>query len=172
MKWKDKLIKKLIDQLNGDSIQSDATKYLKDIPSIGVHLAVFNEPYLALIYKGEKVVESRFSVNKVSPYNKIAKNDVVILKSSGGPVSGFFIAGDVCFYSNLDDKKLKEIRKKYGKGICSDYDPDFWTSRSSRNYATLIEVKEVIPLNPFKIEKRDRSAWAVLQENKQRLISI
>lgn len=172
MKWKDKLIKKLIDELNGESVKSDTLNHLMNNSKIGVHLAVFNEPFLALLYKGEKEIESRFSINKVSPFNKVSKNDVVILKSSGGPVSGFFIAGDVQFYSNLNNKKLNEIKRKFGKKICADYDPNFWTSRDGTNYATLIEVKNVTPLNPFKIEKKDRSAWSVLQESRQNLLQL
>lgn len=170
MKWKDKLIKKLIIELNGDTSHLDSLNQLNSNFSIGVHLAVFNEPFLALLYKGEKKIESRFSINKVSPYNKVAKDDVVILKSSGGPVSGFFIAGNVQFFSHLDDKKLNEIKRKFGKKICAEYDPDFWTSRSQTNYATLIEVKNVTPLNPFRIEKKDRSAWSVLQERSNKFL--
>lgn len=169
MKWKDKLINKLIAELNKSGNHSKETKTLMN-KSVGVHLAVFNEPFLALLFKGEKKIESRFSINNVSPYNKISKNDIVILKSSGGPVSGFFIAGDVLYYSNLNNTKLKEIEKKYGKQICADYDPSFWENREATNYATLIEIKGVTPLSPFRIEKKDRSAWAVLQESKQSLL--
>jgi hypothetical protein len=169
MKWKDKLIDKLIKELKEES--NSVTKTLEK-SSVGVHLAIFNEPFLALLYKGEKKMESRFSINKISPYNRIAKNDIVIMKSSGGPVTGFFVAGDVLFFSNLTDSKRNEIKKKYSKEICSDYDPDFWVNRKETNYATLIEVKEVTPLNPFRIEKRDRSAWSILQANPESHLNL
>jgi hypothetical protein len=162
MKWKSKLIRKIISELKANADHS--INILKNKSSVGIHLAVFNEPFLALIFKGEKKIESRFSINKVRPYDKIEKNDIVILKSSGGPVTGFFIAGNVSFFSNLNDIKLDEIRRKYGKQICADYDPNFWDNRSSTNYATLIEVKNVTPLLPFRIEKKDRTAWTIVQE--------
>jgi hypothetical protein len=163
MKWKGKLIDKIIKELQDDPIWSSTIERILTDVSIGIHLAVFNEPFLALIYKGEKTIESRFSINLISPYMKISKGDIVILKASGGPVTGVFLAGEILFFSALNKSKLKEMESLYANQICSKYDPDFWINRQNTNYATLIYIKNLRALDPFRIEKKDRTAWSVLR---------
>jgi len=53
-----------------------------------IHLAIFIEPYLDLIFKGKKTIESRFSINKILPYHKIQIGDVILLKKSSGKIEG------------------------------------------------------------------------------------
>lgn len=170
MKWKGKLIDHIFEEIKKDPEWQKTSERILVDPDIGVHLAIFNEPFLALVYKGEKKIESRFSINQVAPFKRIQKGDIVILKSSGGPVSGLFIAGEINFYSNLSKSKLKEIEKDFGKKICAHYDANFWVSRSDTRYVTLIEVGKIKALTPFKIDKKDRTAWAILRENQRNLL--
>ncbi len=162
MKWKSKLVEQLINELKFDKYWSDIVVNIEKNKRIGVHLAIFNEPFLSLIYKGEKKIESRFSVNRIAPYNKIYDGDIVILKESGGPVSGIFLAGEVKYYSNLDKRTLKGIEKQYSSLICTQYSENFWQTKEKSNYATLIGIKKIKKINPFKIEKNDRSGWSVI----------
>jgi len=164
MKWKGKLINSIVKQLKEDSKWSKTIeKFLID-PTVGFHLAVCNEPFMSLILNCEKKFESRFSINKISPYLKVAKGDIVILKISGGLVTGAFVAGEVKFF-HIDNKDtLHEIETLYGQLICSSYDALFWDKRQKSKYATLIEVKKVIKLQPFKTHKKDRTAWTILRE--------
>ncbi|RZJ51494.1 MAG: hypothetical protein EOO44_14540 [Flavobacterium sp.] len=164
MRWKGTLINYLIEQLRDDKIWGKTIEKILIDSKIGIHLAIFNEPYLALIYKGDKKIESRFSINKVSPFRKIKKGDIVILKASGGMVTGAFIAGDIKFFERPDTTCYNEIRENYSKLICSHYDEEFWDVRKKCNYITLIEVTKVVGLDPFRTEKRDRSAWSVLRQ--------
>ncbi|HMG15486.1 MAG TPA: hypothetical protein VK590_08575, partial [Saprospiraceae bacterium] len=115
-------------------------------------------------YKKEKKIESRFSINKISPFEKVRKGDVVLLKESGSFVTGVFVAGEVKFYHNVNVKILSEIENKYGTDICSHYDSHFWENRAKANYISLIEVKKVKRLVPFKSEKSDRTGWSILRE--------
>lgn len=170
MKWKGKLIDYIFEEIKKDPEWQKTSERILIDPTIGVHLAIFNEPFLALIYKGEKKIESRFSINQVGPFMKIAKGDIVILKSSGGPVTGLFLAGDVNFFSNLSKSKFKEIEKDYGRKICSHYDSNFWVTRARAKYVTLIEVVKVKALTPFKIEKKDRTAWSILRQSQNNLL--
>src|SRR6266498_4115724 len=118
-KWKEQLInlinidKNLFNDLN---IQS---------PARGIHLAVFTEPFLSLLLSGKKRVESQFTINKGGPYQKVSKGDIVLIKKSGGPVCGFFVAGDVHFFINSGDT-LKEIKRRFSEKICSSYVKRFW----------------------------------------------
>ncbi len=164
MKWKGKLVKYIIEQLKDDAKwENTVEKVLIDF-SIGIHLAVFNEPFLSLVFNGKKKIESRFSRNKISPYGKIKKGDVVLLQESGGPVTGIFVAGDVRFFHKLNKEIIENIEFQYGELICSAADKDFWKNREGTNYASLIEVKKIKKLTPFKSEKRDRTGWSVLRE--------
>lgn len=45
-----------------------------------VHLGIFIKPHLIYILDGKKTVESRFSKNKIAPYNQMTKNGIVIVK--------------------------------------------------------------------------------------------
>lgn len=164
MKWKGKLINYIIEQLKDDSQWGNTIEKMLVDTSVGIHLAIFNEPFLSLIYTKEKKIESRFSINKISPFEKIRKGDVIILKESGGFVNGVFVAGEVKFYQGLNNKVIKQIEQAYGKEICSSYDKNFWTNRAKAKYASLIEVKKVKKISPFKSEKNDRSGWSILRE--------
>lgn len=164
MKWKGKLINYLIEQLKDDSQWGNTIEKMLVDTSVGVHLAIFNEPFLSLIYSREKKIESRFSMNKISPFEKVRKGDVIILKESGGLVTGVFIAGEVKFYHGLNKKTLEQIEISYGNEICSAYDKGFWKDRTKAKYASLIEVKKVKKILPFKSEKKDRSGWSILRE--------
>ena len=170
MRWKGKLVDHIFEEIKKDPEWQKTSERILIDSNIGVHLAVFNEPFLALIYKGEKNIESRFSINQVAPFMKVAKGDIVILKASGGPVTGLFLAGEIVFFSNVNKTILKEMEKKYGKKICSHYDSNFWSAREVTKYATLIEVGKIKALTPFKIEKKDRTAWSILRQSQSNLL--
>lgn len=163
MRWKDKLIDHLTEQLSNDDEWIDIVVKIVEDNSIGVHLAIFVEPYLSLVCKGEKTIESRFSQTKVTPYDRVNKGDVVLVKESGGYVKAVFVVGEVKFYTFLNDKRFSEIEDAYGRSICTHYDSKFWESRVDANFATLIEIKELRTLKPFQIEKNDRTGWSTLK---------
>jgi len=163
MKWKGKLINHIIEQLKDDTKWRNTIEKVLVDASVSIHLAVFNEPFLSLVFEGKKKIESRFSRNKIGPYDKIKKGDVVILKESGGPVTGIFVAGEVKFFNNLNKAVVDKIETEYGEQICTSYDKDFWKSRDKANYASLIEVKKIKKLPVYKSEKKDRSGWSILR---------
>jgi len=163
MKWKDKLIDHLSDQLLCDPYWKEVIKKIQEPHSIGLHLAIFTEPYLSLLCEGKKTIESRFSQSKVPPFEKVSEGDMVLVKESGGYVKGLFIAGEVKFYTYLNESRLREIEDNYGKWICTHYDSNFWDLRSRANFATLIEVKQFRQLSPFNIAKNDHLGWVTLK---------
>jgi hypothetical protein len=165
MKWKKELIKHLRRELSKDSRWSAIAAKISEGSSIGVHLAIFNEPFLSLIFTGQKKIESRFSINMISPYRKVTEGDVIVLKESGGMIVGVFMAGDVMYFNHLDKNGLEKLKDEYGDLICSNYDKDFWKKRLNTRYITLIEVKKVKKLIPFSSEKNDRLGWSVIRKN-------
>ncbi len=163
MKWKGILINCIIEQLKNDSQWGDIIEKMLVDTSVGIHLAIFNEPFLSLIYSMEKKIESRFSMIKRVPFEKVKKGDVIILKESGGSVNGVFVAGEVTCFQVANKESLKVIETNYGEGICSNADANFWENRAKSKFVTLIEVKKVKKIVPFKSEKKDRSGWSILR---------
>jgi len=128
--------------------------------SFRIHLAIFVEPYLNYILQGKKTVESRFSLNRIAPYHKASKGDIIILKRSGGPIFGLCEISEVWSY-DLDPKSWKHIRKEFTRSLCAQ-DPGFWNQRSHASYVTLMRIKNVIAIDPINWKKNDRRGWVIL----------
>lgn len=123
------------------------------------HLGIFSEPYLTLMLAGKKTIESRFSLKKQVPYNKITKDDIVFIKKSSGPVLGYLTIKEVLFF-DLREIPIAKIREKYGKELCVT--KEFWEEKERTNYATLIIIDEIKMFEPFKINKKGMQSWIVL----------
>ncbi len=132
--------------------------HMEQIKSKKIHLGIFCEPYLTYMSNGRKTIDSRFSKNKIAPYNKITKADIVIVKKSGGDVLGFFTIRDVLFF-NLNTVSIDTIKSKYNRFICAD--DAFWISKQQSNYATLIAIDKFYKLKPFHINKKGMQSWIV-----------
>jgi len=130
---------------------------------VGLHLAVFVEPYLRFILEGRKTVESRFSVKPLAPYGKVAIGDALLLKRAGGPVAGVCRVADVWSY-HLDPKAWNVIRRDFAEAICAS-DAQFWRKRESARYATLMRIDEVRAMPSLPLSKRDRRGWVVLKSS-------
>ena len=124
-----------------------------------MHLGVFTEPCLSYMLEGKKTIESRFSKNKILPYEKITKDDIVVVKKSGGNVVGFFTIKE-CMFFNLQKISISDIRKNYDKELCVD--DSFWIEKSNSNYATLIFIDKLYKLEPFRIIKKGMQTWVKL----------
>lgn len=119
-----------------------------------VHIAIMSEPFLSYVFDGRKTVESRFSMHKIAPYQKVRPGDIVLMKA--GSIIGSFCAGWVqSFDAEVDD--TGDIREEYGKAICGDN--EFWRAKRHKRYITLIQIKDVTRLPPVAIPKYDRRAW-------------
>lgn len=122
-----------------------------------IHIAVMSEPFLAYVFEGKKTIESRFSLNKIAPYQKVHRGDLVFMKA--GPIVGCFT---ITWTENYDltQFSIEEIQRQYGEAICGS--DDFWKLKSEKRYATLMSITNVKRLAPTRIEKRDRRAWVAL----------
>jgi len=146
------IIKNLEEQLS--------IKELTKIKNTSLHLGIFTEPYLTYMLEGKKTIESRFSKNKILPYNQISKDNIVIVKKSSGNVVAYFTIKEVLFF-NLNETSIDEIKNKYSKQLCVD--ESFWLSKSNSNYATLIIIDKIVKLNPFHIDKKGMQIWVKLK---------
>lgn len=133
-----------------------------------IHLAVFSEPYLSYVLSGQKTVETRFSSKRCAPYERVSCGDVILLKQVGGPVIGICEVRAVCFYVLRDDT-WSEI-KEFAREICAE-EPSFWEERRDACFASLIHIVNVTSISPFRIHKRDRRGWVVIQRPTENLIN-
>lgn len=127
---------------------------------IGIHLAIFAEPFLSMVLSGKKTIESRFSRNRCAPYGEISEGDIILLKEVAGPICGVAMARRTwCF--DLVTEPIDRIRARFGAGICAD--DAFWTARADALYATLIELDAAASIAPVNCDKRDRRGWVSLR---------
>jgi ASCH domain-containing protein len=164
--WYSYISNKILPLINTDTFWKN---YLSEVlsdkkPSVGIHLGVFVEPYLSYIIDGKKTVESRFGMTKQPPYERVAPNDIVLLKHSGGPVIGLCRISDVWFYQ-LDKESWSILRRKFSDALCAQ-DPEFWRQRKHASFATLMQIKSVIQFPPVDFSKADRRGWVVLRHSR------
>lgn len=132
-----------------------------------IHLGIFIEPFLSHILDGKKKWESRFSVNRCAPYNKVKNGDYLLIKKSGGPILGIVEITKVIYFE-LDKGSFDVIRKNYSELLCIE-DPLFWETKKDASYATLMKLSSIRKLNPIDFIKQDRRGWVVLENRTNQL---
>lgn len=125
-----------------------------------LHLAVMREPYLKLLLDGHKTIESRFSINRVSPFEDVCVGDVLAVKQQSGPLVGLCVVEHAAFYE-LDPPTWRLLRHQFARPLCAE-DDDFWATRERARYATLMTVVHAHWVDPVRVEKRDRRGWVRL----------
>lgn len=125
-----------------------------------------NDNLLGDILSGTKTIESRWYVNKMSPWNKVAKGDNIYFKESGCPVEAMARVSNVIQYDNLNNGIKKEIVSKYGKQIAPNTSNSQWNTwlnlQKKKKYCILILLSDIKKIQPFDIDKRGygvSSAW-------------
>jgi hypothetical protein len=161
--WASEIIRNLRLQFSDDQVWSKRIEEICDRPSgLGLHLAIFVEPYLQYVLDGKKTVESRFGIQRRPPFGHVREGDILLLKRSGGPVIGVCLVGQLWFYE-LDPKSWRKIKQEFSVSLCAQ-DPEFWHQRRGASFATLMLIKEVQAVVPFDIPKKDRRGWVMLKD--------
>ena len=132
--WKQPLVSNVREAVKNDPYWSKRMDNLDSNISANesIHLAVLVEPYLQFILDGTKSVESRFSVRRYPPFNRVERGDVILLKRSSGPIVGICEVSSAWYY-HLDPKSWVEIRSEFTQALCAQ-DPDFWLARKSASF--------------------------------------
>ena len=134
-------------------------QYEQNATDVVIHIAILSSSYLDLILNREKTVESRFSVHRRMPYERIKEGDVILFKQSGGLIKGVGYVDKVWFYE-LENGTLDHIKNKFGDDL-QIQDQAFWDRCQKASYATLIELQHVRRIDPINFSKRDRNAWVI-----------
>lgn len=158
------LVEEMLSAVQGDIFWEDRLAALA-CTTVGLHLAIFVEPYLSYLLEGRKTVESRFATRRCAPYQRVQYGDLVLLKRSGGPILGLCEIADIWFYQ-LDPASWRTIRQEFAQALCAQ-DPAFWQARQAASFATLMRVSAARRLTPIRCPKRDRRGWIVLKSSGQ-----
>ena len=141
---------------------------LKGDGAARVHVAVFVEPYLSFVLDGTKTVESRFSINRCAPFEKVSIGDILLIKRSGGGVVA--ICEVTCtWYYHLDATAWKVIKNRFAPALAIR-DNAFWKSRERACFASLFQINQVHNFDSLPFEKRDRRGWVVLPERENQTV--
>ena len=135
------------------------------------HLAIMKKSWglTNKIINGEKKIESRWHNSKYPPWNRIKNDEIVYFKNSGEPVTIKAEVLDVLQFSNLNQKKVKELLFRYGKddGITQDKVAGFYELFKNKKYCMLIFLKNPQKIIPFEIDKKGfgmMSAWICVND--------
>lgn len=129
---------------------------------IMTHIAILRQPFFNMVLSGEKTIESRWSMHRVAPYNKVKKGDLILLKETGKDVTAKARVGKVEYFE-LTPQKVEEIRLLYGKQIGTDKFKD-WGSTLNKRYCTLIWLKDVERIDALKVPRSNGAGWIVLKD--------
>jgi hypothetical protein len=125
-----------------------------------LHIAVMHEPFLSLLLTGRKTIESRFSINRVCPFESVAAGDILAIKAQSGPILGLAIVEHAAFYE-LDPETWVHLRDEFSGPLCAEND-SFWHQRARARYGSLLRVADPMRTRPLNINKRDRRGWVRL----------
>ncbi|MEP7103241.1 MAG: hypothetical protein ABI721_00845 [Candidatus Dojkabacteria bacterium] len=125
--------------------------------------------FIDKILAQEKLIETRWYKNKIAPWNRINKGDVIYFKDSGQDVTARAEVLKVEQFDNLDKEKIKDLINKYFKeiGLNEEIKTAFINKHLNKNYAILIWLKNAEKIAPFRINKTgfgNAAAWLTLPE--------
>ncbi len=128
------------------------------------HVAIMRKSWglIPKILDGRKKIESRWGINKCSPWGKVKVGDTVYFKNSGEPVTVVAEVSKVQEFENLNPKKVREVLEKYGgdDGISISGLEETIKWARKKHYCTLIYLKNPRKIKPFNIDKTGHGAGA------------
>jgi ASC-1-like (ASCH) protein len=124
------------------------------------HLVVVKRPYLEAILQGQKTIESRFTRSKRHFFGRVLPDDKLFLKLSSGPVCATATVAAAKHFENLTGRRILEIKQQYNDHIKGT--DEYWRSKMGCGFGLLVWLKDVEPVEPVRISKKDWRAWVVL----------
>ena len=135
------------------------------------HVAIMRKSWglIPKILDGRKKIESRWGINKCSPWGKVKAGDTVYFKNSGEPVTVSTKVSKIQEFKNLNPKKVREILKKYGgdDGISTSNLEETVKWAKKKRYCTLIYLMNPRKIKPFNIDKTgfgSAAAWLCVKD--------
>ena len=126
------------------------------------HLVILKKAYLDAILEGRKKIESRFTRTRHHGFGRVGAGDKLFLKLSSGPVCATATVAAVKNFENLRQEQIVQLKQQYNQDICAD--DEYWCNKINCKFGFLVWLKDVKPIEPVRICKRDWRAWVVLSE--------
>jgi hypothetical protein len=126
------------------------------------HLVILKKPYLDAILQSRKRIESRFTKTRHHGFGRVQAGDKLFLKLSSGPVCATATAVAVKNFENLTPGQILRLKRCYNQHIGGD--EKYWRSKADCRFGFLVWLKDVEPIEPVWINKKDWRAWVVLTE--------
>src|SRR5262245_40706832 len=92
------------------------------------HLVILRPPYLDMILRGEKSVESRLSRHRHPAATRCGPGDRLYLKRTGGDIEGRATVNRVDIYAELDAIALRVLSETWAGRVAAT-EPDDWYQR-------------------------------------------
>ncbi len=135
------------------------------------HVAILRKSsrLLELIISGKKTIESRWYESRYAPWNRIQACERIYFKNSGEFVNVAAQVATVLQFTDLNEQRIKDILKKYGKqiGIASHKSDSFFQKIKNKKYCILIFLEKVTKIEPFSIDKTGfgmMAAWLCVED--------
>jgi len=126
------------------------------------HLVILKKPYLDAILEGRKKIESRFTRTKRPAFGRVLAGDKLFLKLSSGPICATASVSEVKNFENLTPGQIIGIKQRYNHYIKGS--DEYWDSKMNCRFGFLVWLRDVKPIEPVRINKKDWRAWVVLTE--------
>lgn len=142
--------------------------FIKLLIQIMDHIAIMNKKWKLIdkILSGEKIIESRWYKNKISPWNKVKVGDRIFFKDSGEDVTAKAVVSQVQQFENLDEELVRKIIRDYGDKI-SLQNTNYKEWIGEKRYCILIWIKDAVEVKPFAINKKgfgNAAAWIAIDD--------
>jgi ASC-1-like (ASCH) protein len=124
------------------------------------HLVILKKPYLDAILAGRKTIESRLTRTRHHFFGQVQAGDKLFLKVSSGPVCAAATVAAVKCFENLTPQQIGDIKRRYNHYIQAD--EQYWQSKADCRFGFLARLKNIEPIEPRQIRKKDWRAWVVL----------
>lgn len=129
-----------------------------------IHVAIMRKEWRLTekILSGEKIIESRWYLNRYPPWDKIAPGDTIYFKNSGEPVKIVATCKKVVQFFGLTPGRVKSLLDKYYKadGITKSELKNYYKKFKDKQYCVLVFLKDVKEVKPFEIDKSGFGAMA------------
>lgn len=132
------------------------------------HVAIMKKSWglIPKILSGEKTIESRWYKNKVTPWGKITKGDMVWFKNTGEEITARATVSHVLQFEDLTPRLVTTIYSKYGIAIGVPKDKHAkWAKDkivNKKRYCILMFLTKPRKVSPFDIDKTgfgNAAAW-------------
>lgn len=124
------------------------------------HIAIMKSKFYNLLIKGEKTIESRWSIKKIAPYNKINVNDIIYFKESGKQIINYKAIVKKVKFFEINEKTFNFIYKNYKNNICMQYFDNLEIYKNKK-YCTLVWITNLQKINPINFVHKDQLAWII-----------